>query len=69
MARVRREQSVEFTCIGMCEDSPCWLVEGRFEANGSFMPVDADEDGSSAGCPECGERGEPTDPDVVLADW
>ncbi len=64
MTTVRREQDVELTCIGTCEDPPCWMVEGRFEANGSFMPSDVDD----MVCPECGERGEPTQSDVVLAD-
>jgi hypothetical protein len=44
------------------------LVDGRFDANGEFEPTTIDEMGSDMDCPECGERGEPTDDDVVVAD-
>lgn len=71
MARVKREQEIEFVCIGECDedDRPTWMVAGRFDAAGEFTPLTVDEMGSDADCPECGERGEPTDSDVVLADW
>lgn len=69
MTTIRREQSVEFTCIGECDDSPCWVVDGHFDAEGKFTPDEIDEMGSDADCPECGEQGEPTDSDVQLADW
>lgn len=64
MATVRREQSIEFTCIGTCEDPPTWMVEGRFNAEGEFEPIEEDD----ARCPECGDDAEPTDEDVRLAD-
>lgn len=69
MSRVEREQLIEFTCIGECDDPPCWMVEGRFDAEGLFTPIEVDDMGSAADCPECGERGEPTNHDVVLADF
>jgi hypothetical protein len=58
----------EFTCIGTCEDPPVWLVEGRYNAAGEFEPTNVDEMGNDMDCPECGERGEPTDDDVRVAD-
>lgn len=67
MSTVRREQNVEFTCIGLCDDPPTWMVEGRFNADGKFEPTEIDEMGSDMDCPECGERGEPTD-DTEVAD-
>lgn len=69
MSRVEREQSIEFTCVGECDDPPCWIVEGRFDADGEFTPVEVDDVGSDANCPECGERGEPTSEDVKLGDF
>lgn len=68
MSVVRREVDVEFVCIGTCDEKPTWMVEGRFNAEGEFEPTSADAMGSDADCPECGERGEPTDEDVRLAD-
>lgn len=68
MSRVQREQHVEFVCTGLCEDPPTYMVEGRFNAEGEFEPTSADEMGSDMDCPECGERGEPTDEDVRVAD-
>lgn len=65
-SRDKRSQETEFTCIGECSDDyPVWMVDGRFQADGTFMPVDVDD----ADCPECGERGEPTNGEVLLADW
>lgn len=66
MSRVRREQSVEFRCTKWCWDGT-WSVDGRFDADGEFEPTEHDEMGSDIDCPECGERGEPTD-DVRVAD-
>lgn len=66
MTVVRREQSVEFTCTMDCDLT--WMVEGRFDAEGRFEPLEIDEMGSDLDCPECGERGEPTDSDVTVAD-
>jgi hypothetical protein len=68
MSRLRREQSVEFVCTGACEDPPTYIVEGRFNVNGEFEPTTIDEMGSDMDCPECGERGSPTDEDVAVAD-
>lgn len=63
MTRRRSEDArVEFGCIGLCEDdSPTWMVEGRFNAEGEFEPFDAGE----MDCPECNERGEPTQGETV----
>lgn len=71
MARERREATVEFVCIGTCDEDtrPTYMVEGRFNAEGEFEPVNVDEMGSDIDCPECGERGEPTDGDVRVADF
>lgn len=69
MSRRRNEDaSVEFVCIGTCDDPPTYMVEGRFNAEGEFEPTNADEMGSDIDCPECGETGEPTDEDVRVAD-
>jgi hypothetical protein len=68
MSTVKREQSVEFVCIGLCEDPPTYMVDGHFNAAGKFEPALIDEMGSDIDCPECGERGEPTSPDVIVAD-
>lgn len=68
MSSVRREQSVEFVCVGTCEDPPTYMVNGRFDADGAFEPTTIDEMGSDMDCPECGERGEPTDNDVRVSD-
>lgn len=67
---VQREQSVEFVCIGLCDEDerPTYMVEGRFNAEGEFEPATIDEMGSDMDCPECGERGEPTDSDIRVAD-
>lgn len=67
---VNREQRVEFVCVGTCddEDKPTWVVDGRFNAESEFEPETIDDMGSDMDCPECGERGEPTDPDVMVAD-
>lgn len=55
----------EFVCVGTCEDPPVWYVEGRYNAAGEFEPTEVE----SMDCPEgCGERGEPTDDDVRVAD-
>lgn len=66
-----REQSVEFVCIGTCDEDerPTYMVEGRFDAEGKFTPLTLDDMGSDVDCPECGERGEPTDHSVELADF
>lgn len=65
MSRRRNEDaSIELTCIGRCEDPPTWMVEGRFNADGKFEPADDEE----TDCPECFDRGEPSDPDTELAD-
>jgi hypothetical protein len=68
MTTIKREQPVEFTCIGLCENPPVWLVEGRWDAKGHFEPLEIDEMGSDMDCPECGERGESTDSDIAVAD-
>ena len=44
------------------------MVEGHFTADGEFEPITIDDMGSDMDCPECGERGEPTDSDVRVAD-
>lgn len=64
MSRRNTEAHEEFTCIGTCEDPPCWLVEGRFNAEGEFEATDD----YSIECPECGDRGEPTDSSTVVSD-
>lgn len=66
MSQVKREQSIEFVCIGTCEedDRPTYMVEGRFNAEGEFE-VNMDDENF---CPECGEPGEPMDSDVRVAD-
>ena len=67
MSRSKREQQVEFFCIGGCdqrgEDPPVWMVEGRFNAMGLFEF----DDEQHLYCPDCGDPGEPTDTDVVVA--
>lgn len=68
MNTIRREQSVEFVCVGQCDDPPTYMVDGHFNAAGEFEPETIDEMGSDMDCPECGERGEPTDGDVRVAD-
>jgi hypothetical protein len=68
VTRRKTETAVEFTCIGTCDDAPCWMVEGRWNAEGEFEPTTVDEMGSDMDCPECGERGEPTDSDIAVAD-
>jgi hypothetical protein len=68
MGRSRREQHVEFVCVGTCEDPPTYVVEGRFNYEGEFEPTTIDETGSDMDCPECGERGEPVDNDVRAVD-
>ena len=67
---MKREQSVEFVCTSIqCEDDPpTYMVDGRFNAEGEFEPTNIDEMGSDMDCPECGERGEPTDSDVRVTD-
>lgn len=67
MGRARREQDVEFECSHVC-GAASYMVEGRFNADGEFEPTTIDEMGSDMDCPECGERGEPTDPDTQVAD-
>jgi hypothetical protein len=66
MSRVKREQSVEFACTMDCDLT--YMVDGYFNADGEFEPTTVDEMGSDMDCPECGERGEPTDHDVTVAD-
>lgn len=68
MSKIKREQTVEFVCIGVCDDQPTYMVDGYFDAEGRFNPSEIDDMGSDMDCPECGERGEPTDPDVLVAD-
>lgn len=69
MARRKNEDvAAEFTCIGLCDDPPTWMVDGRYNAEGEFEPTEVDERGSDMDCPECGERGEPTDVDLRVAD-
>lgn len=64
MARTKREAVVELTCIGECAgmDAPTWMVEGRFNAEGEFEPTEVEE----MECPECNERGEPTNADEAV---
>lgn len=66
MSRDNREQAVEFTCVNACDIT--WMIDGRFNASGEFEPEDLDDLGSDMDCPECGDRGEPTDSDVRVAD-
>lgn len=65
-----REATIEFVCAGECDedDRPTYMVDGRFNADGEFEPWSVDDTGSDMECPECGERGEPTDVDVRVAD-
>jgi hypothetical protein len=63
-----REATVEFVCIGACDDPPTYMVDGRFDADGAFEPAEFDVMGSDMDCPECGERGEPTDSDIWVSD-
>lgn len=63
MSRDKRDATVELAC----NDDYCdttWMVEGRITAGAEFEPYDVEE----LDCPECGERGEPTDEDVRMAD-
>lgn len=62
--RKNEDVSVEFTCIGTCESPPTWMVDGRHNAEGEFESHDDEE----MDCPECFERGEPTDRDVKVVD-
>lgn len=64
MSRRNAESTEEFECIGLCEDPPTWMVEGRFNAAGEFEAIEEEE----THCPECAEVGEPTDKDIELAD-
>jgi hypothetical protein len=67
---VSKEAIIEFVCAGECDEDerPTYMVDGYFNVNGEFVPDSLDEMGSDMDCPECGERGEPTDPDVRVAD-
>lgn len=67
---VRRNEDavVEFCCDrDNCYEGE-WEVEGRFNAEGVFEAFSEDDMGSDEDCPECGERGTPVDPDVVLSE-
>jgi hypothetical protein len=68
--RKNEDVTTEFVCVGIaCEDDPpTYMVDGRYNAEGEFEPAEIDEMGSDMDCPECGERGEPTDSDVRVAD-
>lgn len=63
MTRRKTGADVEFVCIGECDQKPTWMVEGRWNAEGEFEAEPEEMD-----CSECGERGEPTDVDVRVAD-
>lgn len=68
MSQRNVEASEEFVCNGECGDDMTWIVEGRFNAEGEFEPINIDDCGSDMDCPECGERGEPTDDLVRVVD-
>lgn len=68
MSRRNVEATEEFECVGTCDDPPTWMVEGRFNVEGEFEPLEYDDMGSDMDCPECGERGEPTDSLIRVAD-
>lgn len=60
MTTIRREQEVAFRCPFDCST---WSVEGRFNAEGKFEPVDEDD----VNCVDCDAAVEPTDDDVEVA--
>jgi hypothetical protein len=70
MTTRKTETSERFTC----EHRRCtnmgdvWDVEGRLNAEGEFEPTNHDDMGSDMDCPNCGERGKPTDEDLRVAD-
>lgn len=64
MSTRRTETEVEFECTNeVCDAMPEWMVEGRWNAEGEFEPIDTDD----TTCSECGESGAPADIEIELA--
>jgi hypothetical protein len=61
--RYSEDREIEFVCNDQCADSPTWIVEGRFNAEGRFEPYAY----SDLECPECAGISDPTDTEIEVA--